>query len=579
MSSDAYRLESARNGETTASRNGRALHSRFDPTKEAVRTAAQIPDTAAIVVLGGLALAYVAEALIEAAPERRLIIADADPQMPAVADQARNIRGLIENPSVSILAGGNPEDISELLRGGPSGAEVHYLEWKPSAALYPEWYQELRNILGETIRRREVNARTLDRFGPLWVRNLAANGSAIARGLSLAPWENRFRDIPALILAGGPSLENILPHLKILRENHLIIAVDTAMPAVLRSGVIPDIVAAVDPQYWNTRHLDRCTESTGNVLILAESATHPAVFRKLKGRPWLTRTRFPLGTLLEDAAGIEGELKAGGSVATAAWDLARHLGCTPMSIAGLDLGFPGGRTHYSGSLSRELPLKSGCRTAPSENAFFHALHDAGARPVAATGGGTLLSDRRMDVYAAWFAESVAEIPDRHPSVVGTGGRRVEGMECVSIERLKTLPSVAPIKKSLLDEIRSSRSDPEGLRKMSETIDEVLGFLDALESAALEGIDLVRQATNAVSEGKDSSRFISGMDEVDQRILGGGGRELISFLIQPIILEITSAGGGDDRDPLATSLRLYREMADSATYHIRHLRRMNFPSTL
>ena len=307
--------------------------------------------------------------------------------------------------------------------------------------------------------------------------------------------------------------------------------------------------------------------------MLAESATHPAVFRRQKGRPWLTRTRFPLGTLLEDAAGISGELKAGGSVATAAWDLARHLGCSPMSIAGLDLGFPGGRTHYNGSLSRTLPLLWSARVSPAEDRYYHALHDAGARPVPSADGGRILSDRRMDVYAAWFAESAARIRDRRPGIVGSSGRRVEGMGTVSISDLLQQPAVRREKTARLEEIRQSPGTGDAWKRLLSTVEDVLQSLDSLESRALDGVRTAAAAMRRLEKGENPGKAIEELDRIDGDILRGDGRELVSFLIQPLILEITSRADRDTGNPLETSRKLYREMADSAAYHIRQLRRI------
>ncbi len=567
-----WRIEESRSGELTAFIDGRALHSRFDPVKEAEKTAASVPGDTAIVVLGGFGLGYVAEALQRSAPGRPLIIAEADDELLVKAAEIRDISPLFQSPGVSIISGGNPENVKKFLTGGPAGSRIHLIIWRPSRDVSPEWYNGLKTAVEETSRRRAVNAKTLERFGRLWVRNLAANIPVLNRALSLEPWKDSFRAFPALVLAGGPSLESLLPELKVLAERYLIIAVDTAVPAVLKSGVQPDIITAVDPQYWNTRHLDRCSEAAGDALILAESATHPGVFRSLKGRPWLTRTRFPLGTLLEDAAGIRGELKAGGSVATAAWDLARFLGCRTLTIAGLDLGFPGGRTHYSGSLSRERPHYFSNRSSPSETLFFHALRDAGPEYVDAAGGGRVLSDMRMDIYAAWFEESVSGLPGRCPALVGGEGRRIPGMSISSVAEMKRMPVCRDTMNPLLEKIRNSKSNPSTPAHINRRVKEILKALEQLENQGRLGIHLAEQTEKALKQGKDADDFLNALNRVDEKLLSGEGRDVISFLIQPIILELSSQSAPDKTNPLSSSLRLYREIAESASYHRAYLRR-------
>ena len=560
------RLEKTRSGETTVFIGGKALHSRFDPVKEAAKAAASVPSDAGIVVLGGFGLGYVAEALAAAAPERLLIVAEADGRLPEIAAKVRDLGGLLGRPNVVLMAGGSPEDVRGFLTGGPAvGAGIHYLPWRPSAETDPEWYSRLGEVVEMTAERRRVNARTLERFGRRWVRNLAANADVLARALSLDPIAGRFEGVPALVVAGGPSLDEYAPLLPDLALRHLIIVVDTALPGVLRAGMKPDIVAAVDPQYWNARHLDRCRDGAGDALVLAESATHPLVFRSLDGRPLLSRTRFPLGTILEDAAGIRGELKAGGSVATAAWDLARRLGCSPITAVGLDLGFPGNRTHYNGSLSRERPHLLSSRTAPAEEAFFRALRDAGARAVESADGGTVLTDARMDVYAAWFTESAEALADRDPSVLGGAGRRIPGIRVITEKEIAARPIRRDEINAVLRGIKDTVPVEGAAKAVKGALRKIGKALSDIEDLARRGLEASRKAAENRTAGREFSASLSEMEEIDGLLLAGEGRGLISFLIQPIILELSARSGSPD--PLEDSRRLYGEIAESAAFHL------------
>lgn len=565
-------LEAARSGPPTAFWNGRALHSRFDPVREAEKAAAAVPPDADIVVLAGFALGYVAEALLRGNPRRPLIIAEALPEILDCAAAARNISALIGHPRVSITVGGEPESIRSLLADAAAavGSSIYFLPWKPSVNTAPEWYSQLKQCVDEHARRMAVNANTLERFGPLWVRNLAANAAVIPHALSIEDWEGYFHDCPGLILAGGPSLEDVIPHLKELARSHLIAAVDTALTAVLRSGVVPDVVVAVDPQYWNTRHLDYRGDSLSGTIVLAESATHPAVFRKLKGRPCLTRSRFPMGTLLEDAGSIRGELKAGGSVATAAWELIRHLGCSPMTAAGLDLGFPSGRTHYSGSLAHELPHYGSNRMQSAETASFTCLRGAGAYRCTAASGEPLITDRRMDVYHAWFTESAASLGGRSPRVVGMRGRPVPGMPPADIAELLEQPVRRPLIDERIKQIHSSPADPSVRERIDYTVNMLKSALGRLEELAGRGRTAAEEAVDALRRGAGFQRQAEVMDAVDRQLLSGSGLEVVSFLIQPIILELNRGRDTPGGDPLHNSKRLYSEIADSAAYHRRQL---------
>ena len=126
--------------------------------------------------------------------------------------------------------------------------------------------------------RREVNLNTLRRFGRLWVRNLLANLPLFLRAAGTRELEGLFAGMPALLLAAGPSLEPVLAVLPALAERLVLVAVDTSYRLCRQAGVKPDLLVTVDPQYWNSRHLD-WAELEG-ILLASEPSVHPRTFHR-----------------------------------------------------------------------------------------------------------------------------------------------------------------------------------------------------------------------------------------------------------------------------------------------------------
>lgn len=570
MENKDWRIELARSGDPTLYIGGKAVHSKFNPVKEAERAAELIPSGTGIVVLAGLGLGYVAEAIVRQKKGRFLVIAEADEAALQKVNQVRDVRPLLQHPEVSLILGGAPEDIRYTLKGGPVGASIYFLPWRAAMAKSREWYRKLECIVKDTAQRRKVNAHTLERFGNLWIRNLAANCSILPDAISVEDVKDCFFDVPALVLAGGPSLDDVLPHLEPLSRRFLLIAVDTALPAVLRCGIVPDIVAAVDPQYWNIRHFDYCEIRGTQPLILAESATHPGIFQRLRGRVIMMRSNFPLGSILEDAVGLRGNLKAGGSVSTAAWDFARHLACKPMLIAGLDMGFPGKRTHYKGSLSHVRPHLLSKRLQPAQDMMFHALMDMQPHMVSNMAGLPILTDQRMDVYHAWFSESVENLKEQIPGVLGTKGRFIRGMKVFTVQELLAYPECRESINVHLEHIRALPASPNAGENMEAVLRQLTEALIRLRELAVRGMDAALKARENSFSRDFQEEQISVMADIDKAILGGDGLETISFLMQPIILEITTLNSASQADPLEMSQRIYTQMAQSASYHLRYL---------
>jgi hypothetical protein len=211
-----------------------------------------------------------------------------------------------------------------------------------------EWYGPVESRIRTWTMRDDVNMATLGKFGKRWVRNLSRNMSAIrdlpgiSRLTGLAAGDgHEFASnggngageaLPVFLAAAGPGLDGAGPLLPDIRRRCVVVAVDTSLRFLLRYGVEPDFVLVVDPQFWNSRHLDRCAGGERTRLI-AESAVYPPVLRMPFKATYLCGSLFPLGSFIEQQVDPKGLLGAGGSVATTAWDFARVLGAKEIWIA------------------------------------------------------------------------------------------------------------------------------------------------------------------------------------------------------------------------------------------------------
>jgi hypothetical protein len=262
-------------------------------------------------------------------------------------------------------------------------------------------------------------------------------GVARLEGLLAAPGGGGETPVPVFLAAAGPSLDRIRPLLGEIARRCLVIAVDTSLRFLLEAGTDPDFVLSVDPQFWNCRHLDHAPARRS--CLVAESAVYPPALRHPFGRTFLCGSLFPLGRFVEDRVDPKGKLGAGGSVATSAWDFSRLLGARTIFIAGLDLGFPGLKTHFKGARFEEKALAESGRLDPAETRSVRALRDGQPFRAAGEGGEAILTDRRLSLYAAWFEEHFRRFPGIQNFRLGRAGLVIPGLESVEAERLLALP--------------------------------------------------------------------------------------------------------------------------------------------
>jgi len=552
-------------GPPTARAGGRFLHSRYDPEGEARKAAASIaPSGADTVVILGPGLGYAVQAVLAELPDARVVAAAADPALLAACMDVRDLRGFLSDDRVSVLAGGAPEGLLWAFeRLGTR--KVRVLENKAEAELFPEWYARAKAVLARWEAKEAINANTLKRFGRLWVRNLARNLDEIPRHPGVSALEGRFAGIPALVAAAGPSLDEVLPLLPELRNRAVLVCVDTALRSLLREGIEPDFVVVVDPQYWNARHLDRC-EAPASVLV-TEGAAWPSIFRLPFAAIRLCSSLYPLGTFAEArSGGPKGRLGAGGSVATTAWDFARVLGCRPVYMAGLDLGFPDFRTHARASRFEQKALSEGRRLRPPATYLYEAYAGARPRDARANDGGTVRTDERLALYSWWFESRMLRHPECPTRNLSPGGLAIAGMPLERAEALLSLPGVRNRIDAGMEEIRRGNPDPaDGHGTGPGLRGQILGLLENMERKAETALALSARTRNRIRKGGDTHAALALMDRADRELLGNEAKEIAGFLF-PDLEELLGRPARTLEEALDRSEAVYREIRDSSVYH-------------
>lgn len=569
------RILTAADGSPTLLVDGLSLHSRYDPVKEAEAAAEREMDpgaTAAIVL--GFGLGYLAEAVNRRHPRLPLLVVEPDADVFRAALSCRDLSALLSSPEVTICLEGTPDGLPRLLEAMPL-ARPSLLRLRPAFQKNPA-YRAADETVQSWLLRRDINTNTLARFGRLWVRNLSRNMLVFAVSPGIGALSGHFDGIPALVVAGGPSLDALSSLLPRLRERMLVVAVNTALRPCLQAGVEPDFTVVVDPQFWASRYLDWAVIRHG--CIVAEPSTCPRVFHGIEAPVFLCSSLFPLGEALEAATGRRGALGAGGSVATSAWDLGRLLGCRPLYAGGLDLGFPGMKTHCRGVFIEETWTVSARRLDPVEGRSFRALHDVGLFPVRSTAGGVTPTDRRMLLYKWWFENQLVMRPEIPAFTLSPEGTAIEGMGYADPSRLLELPVRREEIDARMKRARAIHENRPPLSDAAVSLRAALGAVSAglgeLESLAHRGVEEIGLLDAALGRGADPRQHVEALDRIDTAILGISARSIAGFLIQSIIHRIEGEGGASaERGTVVERSRsIYGGIAESARWQRDLLRR-------
>ncbi len=322
-------------------------HSRRDPVAEAERQLSGVKtDTPCLVVIG-LALGYLLDALDARGWTGRVIAIEPEPALVPALRARRQLDGwlqgrlsvqtdLHDGGAVRAAFAGLVERPPQIVN--PVLARTHQAEVSRAEALVARaWFDHAAN---DEARRQNAGR---------YLLNTLRNAPLMASEGDVSSLDGLFCGFPALVIGAGPSLDDNMAAIRDRRDRAVIVAVDTALRPLLAAGVCPHLVVAIDPTEANARHLSDLPPCHDAYLV-AEGSIDPVALPIFAGRtfflqlgghhpwPWLQELGLARGTL-----------RAWGSVLTSAFDLALRLGCNPVVFAGADLAFTDGRPYASGT--------------------------------------------------------------------------------------------------------------------------------------------------------------------------------------------------------------------------------------
>lgn len=161
-----------------------------------------------------------------------------------------------------------------------------------------------------------------------------------------------FKGKTAVLLAGGPSLDELLPWVQQHRSNLLVIAVSRISRSLLDAGIQPDICASVDPNPINLKVSQEMLEFQNGTLLVNKHHLSTNLLSSWGGKKVFVGTRYPWPTSLEPENIAE---PMGATVTNTAMAIAVETGVAQIILGGVDFCFSQeGYTHASGSAEHAM---------------------------------------------------------------------------------------------------------------------------------------------------------------------------------------------------------------------------------
>jgi hypothetical protein len=400
------------------------LHSAYNPKNEAIQATKnnQINGKTNIIFYG-FGIGYQAIEFAEVFSDKKLILIEPDLNHFFASMALISWEKIFKHENLILAISCPPESILQLIEnpnrvniGDEGVSDSFYFDNNNFQIHNMDYFNTIKTIIKRNIKKNDINAATLKKFGKLWTKNSLTNLNEMKKRDFVSIYENSKividNDLPFLILAAGPSLQDILPYLSELKNRMIIICVETAYPILAKIDFEPDFIILTDPQFWAYNHINGLKAPSS--ILITEISVYPSVFNFNCKKIVLFSSNFSIGEFVETKIKENynqnfsiGNLGTGGSVASSAWNFACFCGCKSIYTAGLDLSFPEKLTHIKGSRSEQNFHSTSTKLTSIDKMNTNILFSANTEFATDYDNNKVLTDTRMKMFAWWFESKIA----------------------------------------------------------------------------------------------------------------------------------------------------------------------------
>ena len=550
-----------------AAKNGKQilLHSAYDPVKEANTLIKEIEndEDLDLVFVFGMGGGY----LINAVRKLNVSVAVIEPDINFFNTLIDNFKldKILEDDKITFFIGGNDDEDIEFI-SLTTTKKVKFFITRSYATLFAEEALHYQSKVLSVVDKKIININTISRFDKLWAYNIASNAVEIATHYGVNRFFNKYKDIPAVIVSAGPSLEKNITKLKEMKNKAIIIAVDTAMKPLSSHGISPHFVITIDPQKKNSKYF-RNIHFEDTVLISESSVDHEAV-ESFNGSIFFIDSIFPLAKYFMKPLGDRGDITMGGSVSTAAYDFAVKIGANPIIMVGLDLSFPNHQTHIKGSYHEENFFTEIGKLDSYDSRIYKVLVSGNLREEKNIYGDSVFTDSRFDMYRNWYEAQCANNSKIKFYNATEGGVIIKAMENITLQEL--IDKFDDINIQIDKNDRNTSDKTKILENLKNGLIKIDKEIVSLKPYVEEAINLCYTINDDLSRHRKVDKLISKLDESDAKILTiSKVNEFLGITMQKTIKTITE--GFDFKDEtmhksIISSFKLYEAMKDSIDFN-------------
>lgn len=306
------------------------------------------------IVLGfciGYETIYYTEQCSKKFQTEKIIIVEHDPYMIRLAMQCVDLRPFFGLDGVKLLLGFNDYLLFKRLLDEFYIGQHYYLLRAMRMiyndryfSLYRDYYVKAAGIV------RNAASHALMYFGNdckdslIGIQNMFSNLKEIIENPGINLLKDKFKGVPAVCVASGPSLNGNIDQLKGIEDKCVLLACDASLKPLLEKGIKPHLVTSLEREIEVVELFENIEEEYDDVYFSGCPVVYNEVYQAYKGPKVIVYRQFDHFKWLQIERGML-EIKV--SPGNMNFKIAEYLGCDPIILVGQDLAIDGDRTNVS----------------------------------------------------------------------------------------------------------------------------------------------------------------------------------------------------------------------------------------
>jgi len=330
-----------------------SIHDTENPGTEAEPFLGMVEkESTGIVLIFGMGLGYLALRLLEQRKKlQKIIIFELNIEFFRLALENMDLTQVLDDSRV-ILSIGKPENIEEILKPVSRTLmleDIHTHKFTPCFHINKD-YDDLASAVFNIVSSYNIEGATRSIHGKTFIENRLKHLTSMHHNNKLEELAQKFKGVPALVIAAGPSLDKNIEEIQRAVGRAVIISVDTALPALLNHGIKPDFVTSIDyndPTYEKIANL-ASNPVAREINLICTSWVATTVTKIFPARTiyWAFGGNF-LEQWINSSLGGTMAIDGAGTVAHLNFISARIMGCDPVIFVGQDLAYSYSKEHAS----------------------------------------------------------------------------------------------------------------------------------------------------------------------------------------------------------------------------------------